>query len=207
MIGIERATRDESGKRGSATGASRTWRTRPPTPPRSFGDKIRGSPARSPASGPAVRVANLDAFNAGNYPSQAGVDALFNTGAVVQRVTCPCTATAPGFFGNTASTCTTEHRTGRGRHEPGRAQQRQLLRRSGHGHGVRGSHERRRRRGLVSQPEHDAAASGLLRKFPRPAVSRRPTRRRDQGEQLLAVVLVPVGPQLGVRQGSFRRLR
>jgi outer membrane receptor protein involved in Fe transport len=61
-------------------------------------------------SGPAAGALNLDAFNAGNYPSQAGVDAIFApvaaNGAARPGTYVPCTAAPPDFFGNSASTCT-----------------------------------------------------------------------------------------------------
>jgi outer membrane receptor protein involved in Fe transport len=59
-----------------------------------------------PGFGPGA--VNLDAFNAGNYPSQAGVDAIFNKAGVAGQCTQP-TSGPPGFnfFGNPASTCNT----------------------------------------------------------------------------------------------------
>ncbi len=59
-----------------------------------------------PGFGPGA--VNLDAFNAGNFPSQAGVDAIFNKAGVAGQCTQP-TSGPPGFnfFGNPASTCNT----------------------------------------------------------------------------------------------------
>jgi len=59
-----------------------------------------------PGFGPGSAL-NLDAANAGNFPSQAGVDALFAPGGGRPATYVPCTARAPGFRGNSASTCST----------------------------------------------------------------------------------------------------
>src|SRR5205814_7919120 len=76
-------------------------------------------------SGPAAGANNLDAFNVGNYPSQAGVDAIFApiaaNGATRPAGYATCAATAPGFFGNSASTCTINQSTGRNAGVPNNA--------------------------------------------------------------------------------------
>jgi len=104
MIGLERATREK------VENWERDWRVadmrNPSTNPTAF---FWGSDpwisSTVPGFGPGS-AANLDAFNAGNYPSQAGVNALFGPGGGRPAGYVPCTDTGVGFFGNNASACT-----------------------------------------------------------------------------------------------------
>jgi iron complex outermembrane recepter protein len=113
MLGIERATRNK------VETWQRDWRVEdmrnPATNPTAFfWGQDPWVTSTVPGFGPGGT--NLDAFNAGNYPSQAAVDALFGpvaaNGASRPAGYIPCTATPPGpsngfgFFGNPASTCT-----------------------------------------------------------------------------------------------------
>jgi iron complex outermembrane recepter protein len=109
MIGIERATRDK------VETWQRDWRVQdmsnPATAPTAFfwGQDPWVTSTVPGFSGPAAGANNLDAFNVGNYPSQAAVNALFGpvaaNGAARPGSYVPCTATGVGFFGNNASTC------------------------------------------------------------------------------------------------------
>jgi outer membrane receptor protein involved in Fe transport len=116
MIGIERATRDK------VETWQRDWRVQdmsnPATNPTAFfwGQDPWVTSTVPGFSGPAAGANNLDAFNVGNYPSQAAVNTLFGpvaaNGAARPGTYVNCTATPPGpangfgFFGNPASTCT-----------------------------------------------------------------------------------------------------
>ena len=102
MLGLERATRSKIEQ------WERDYRVadmaNPATPPTAF---FWGSDpwisSTVPGFGPGSRR-QPRAFNAGNFPSQAGVDALFGPGGGRPASYVPCTATAPGLFGNSAST-------------------------------------------------------------------------------------------------------
>lgn len=104
MLGLERATRSKIEQ------WERDYRVADMANPASFPTAFFwGSDpwisSTVPGFGPGA--VNLDAFNAGNYPSQAGVNALFAPGGGRPSSYVDCTATAPGFFGNSASTCAT----------------------------------------------------------------------------------------------------
>jgi outer membrane receptor protein involved in Fe transport len=110
MLGIERATRDK------VETWQRDWRVsdmrNPATAPTAFfwGQDPWVTSTVPGFSGPAAGANNLDAFNVGNYPSQAAVDAIFApvaaNGAARPPGYIPCAGTGVGFFGNNASACT-----------------------------------------------------------------------------------------------------
>ena len=112
MIGLERATR------AKVETWERDWRVsdmrNPATNATAF---FWGSDpwisSTIPGFGPGG-AANLDAFNAGNYPSQAGVDALFNKAGVAGQCVeaPPGPANGFGFFGNNGSVCNTSTQPG-----------------------------------------------------------------------------------------------
>ena len=108
MLGLEHATRSKIEQ------WERDYRVQdmanPATTPTAFfwgSDPWIGSTVPGFGPGSPIGLPNLDAFNAGNYPSQAAVDVLFGPGGGRPSTYVPCTATAPGGFGESASVCTT----------------------------------------------------------------------------------------------------
>ena len=103
MLGLEHSSREK------VENWQRDWRvadmSNPSTPATAFfWGQDPWVTSTVPGFGPGS-AANLDAFNAGNYPSQAAVNALFGPGGGRPAGYVDCTAGAPGFFGNSASTC------------------------------------------------------------------------------------------------------